>query len=120
MEGVSDEFLGKIYAASSVLLAASQGEGFGLPLIEAARHGVPIVARDIPVFREVAGAYAFYFRGTAPEDLASAIESWLALYAEGKVPGPEGIKWLTWEESTKHLLDIVMNGKWHAVWAGKN
>ena len=40
------------------LLAASEGEGFGLPLIEAARYGLPILARDLPVFREVAGKHA--------------------------------------------------------------
>ena len=49
----SDEYLEKIYATSSCLIAAAEGEGFGLPLIEAARHGLPIIARDIPVFREV-------------------------------------------------------------------
>ena len=34
---------------------ASFGEGFGLPLIEAARHHLPIIARRRPVFEEVIG-----------------------------------------------------------------
>ncbi|PHR02089.1 MAG: hypothetical protein COB29_14150 [Sulfitobacter sp.] len=55
LEGISDEFLEKIYAVSDALIAASHGEGFGLPLIEAAQHKIAIIARDIPVFREVAG-----------------------------------------------------------------
>ena len=70
LEAISDEYLERIYAACSCLIAASEGEGFGLPLIEAARHKLPIVARGIPVFREVAGDFALYFTGTAPEDLA--------------------------------------------------
>ena len=53
LEGISDEYLDKVYAASTCLIAASEGEGFGLPLIEAAQHKLPIIARDIPVFREV-------------------------------------------------------------------
>ena len=47
---------------SDVLVAPSRGEGFGLPLIEAAQHKLPIFARDIPVFREVAGENAFFFQ----------------------------------------------------------
>ena len=62
VNGPSDEYLEKIYATSSCLIAASEGEGFGLPLIEAARHKLPIIARDIPVFREVAGEHALLFR----------------------------------------------------------
>lgn len=40
LEGISDEYLEKIYAASTCLIAASYGEGFGLPLIEADRKSV--------------------------------------------------------------------------------
>ena len=54
LEGISDEYLEALYAASSSLIAGSYGEGFGLPLIEAAQHGISFIARDIPVFREVA------------------------------------------------------------------
>jgi len=58
LENISDEYLELIYAESSCLLAASEGEGYGLPLVEAARRKCPILARDIPVFREVAGSGA--------------------------------------------------------------
>jgi len=36
-------------------------------------------ARDIPVFREVAGEYAFYFSGNKLEDLADAVKAWFGL-----------------------------------------
>ena len=84
LEGISDEFLGQVYAASTCLIAASEGEGFGLPLIEAAQHKLPIIARDIPVFREVAGEHAAYFAGKAPGDLAHCISAWLQLHAAGR------------------------------------
>jgi len=67
-EGISDEYLEKIYSASTCLIAASEGEGFGLPLIEVTRHKLPIIARDIPVFREVIGEHGFYFKGLDPLD----------------------------------------------------
>ena len=60
LQGISDEFLERIYASSKALIAASEGEGFGLPLIEAAQHGLKLIIRDIPVFREVAGENAHY------------------------------------------------------------
>ncbi|MFT4268718.1 MAG: glycosyltransferase family 1 protein, partial [Xenophilus sp.] len=61
LEGISDEYLDQIYSACCCLLAASRGEGFGLPLIEAASKHLPILARDLPVFREVAQGHAQYF-----------------------------------------------------------
>jgi glycosyltransferase involved in cell wall biosynthesis len=91
LEGISDEYLEKIYTASTCLIAASEGEGFGLPLIEAAQHKLPIIVRDIPVFREVAGNHAFYFSGKEPTDLAGAVVRWLELYRSGKNPASDGM-----------------------------
>ena len=53
LNNVSDQFLEKIYDACYGLILASEGEGFGLPLIEAMQHGKPVLARDLPVFREL-------------------------------------------------------------------
>ena len=108
LEGISDEYLEKIYAASTCLIAASYDEGFGLPLIEAAQHKLPIMARDIPVFREVAGEHAFYFNGLEPQDLAGAIERWLALYASGQHPRSDAMPWLTWAQSAQQLLQRIL------------
>jgi glycosyltransferase involved in cell wall biosynthesis len=116
LEGASDEMLLRFYESAVALLAASEGEGFGLPLVEAAKHGLPIIARDLPVFREVAGEHAFYFSGMSPEDLGAAISSWLALRERGEAPSSEGMPWLTWAQSTSQLLDVIHNGNWYARW----
>lgn len=108
LEGISDEYLRKIYTASTCLIAASRGEGFGLPLIEAAQHKLPIIARDIPVFREIAGEHAFYFRGLAPEDLAEAVLDWMSLNSRGQAPQSLGMPRRTWAESAKHLLKLIL------------
>ena len=55
----SDDELAELYATSHALIAASYDEGFGLPLIES---GLPVIARDIEVFREVLGDNALYFK----------------------------------------------------------
>lgn len=109
LAGISDDYLDEIYVASSCLIAASEGEGFGLPLIEAAQHQVPIIARDLPVFREVAGEHAFYFADdNDPQVLAQAVEAWLALDRAGKAPRSDTMHWLTWAQSANSLLDCVL------------
>lgn len=108
LEGVSDEYLLKLYANASCLLAASLGEGFGLPLIEAAQHKLPILARDLPVFREVAGEHAFYFSGTTARNLATSIREWVTLYQLGRQPTSEQMPWLTWKESAEQMKLILL------------
>ena len=110
LEGISDEYLGKLYAVSTCLIAASEGEGFGLPLIEAAQHKLPIIARDIPVFREVAEEHAFYFKGLEPQDLMEAVKKWIELDKQGKSPRSDKMKWLTWKQSAKQLTKVVLDG----------
>jgi Glycosyltransferase len=112
LSGISDEYLEKIYASSTCFIMASEGEGFGLPIIEAARHKLPIIARDIPVFREIAGDSAYYFpNDKSSQTLANTIENWLNLYKENKHPKPDGIKYITWKENVKRLLEVLLGGE---------
>ncbi len=108
LEGISDEYLEKVYEASTCLIAASEGEGFGLPLIKAAQHKLPIIARDIPVFHEVAGEHAFYFQGMEPANLADALKDWLNLHATNQHPKSDGMPWLTWKESAQQLINAIL------------
>ncbi len=107
LEAISDEYLEKIYAVSICFIAASYGEGFGLPLIEAAQHNLSILARDIPIFREVARNYASYFRGDVPQDVELAVRRWLVEKHEGTAPQSKYIPRLTWAESNKMLLEVL-------------
>lgn len=103
---ISDQMLEQVYGVCSCLLAPSEGEGFGLPLIEAAQHGLPLIVRDIPVFREVAGPHAAYFAGAIPEDLARVIAEWLQQPVEAR-PASTGMPWLTWQQSVAQLLETI-------------
>lgn len=117
LEGISDEYLESIYAASVCLIAASEGEGFGLPLIEAARHSIPILARNIPVFREVAGDHAAYFQGNSPSDLAQAVRQWLKLHAENQHPKSDNMPWLTWAGSADQLKAAMFDDDCYKLWS---
>ncbi len=115
-ERTSDEALEQIYRASTALLAPSLGEGFGLPLVEAAHRGLPLIARDIPVFREVAGEHAYYFSGESGVDLASALRDWLELYRLGRAPTSTAVPLLSWPDCTQRLLDCILGGAWYTRW----
>lgn len=106
--GIADEMLLATYEHSAALIAASEGVGFGLPLIEAARARVPIIARDLPVFREVAGDYAFYFSGATPDAPAFALRQWIALRTRDAVPKFGNLQWIGWTESARRLMNLVL------------
>ncbi len=118
-ENISDEALQKLYTIADGVIMASEGEGFGLPLIEAAQQGRPILARDLPVFREVAGEHASYFNGKSRLKLASVLIKWIADIRKGTVTHSEGMPWLTWKESSAQLMNLLtdsQNNNWLYQW----
>ncbi len=107
-ESISDEFLEKLYLSSSALIAASQAEGFGLPLIEAAKNALPIIARDIPVFKEVAEQHAYYFpNALSPHELSQSVKEWLQLFHTSSHPQTNLMPYLNWLESTQLLKKLI-------------
>jgi glycosyltransferase involved in cell wall biosynthesis len=121
IESATDDELQSLYEASSGVLMASQGEGFGLPLVEAATHRRPILARDLPVFREVAGEHATYFSGLSAASLAAALASWLIALNNGSVPKSDSVRHLTWDESSRWLTEIILKDRWYRDWtSGSN
>jgi len=121
LQGISDEYLAHLYPLSSAVLMASEAEGFGLPIIEAARHGVPLILRDLPVFREIAGDHAAYFSGITSRSLATALIQWLEEYHLKKTPSSKGIHFLSWEESAQSLVNLMQDpqdANWVIVWNG--
>lgn len=108
LDGISDDFLQMLYLYSTALLALSEAEGFGLPLVEAANFKLPIIARDIKIFKEICGAGAFYVDiEDDTSSLFSALEEWLKLYEQKLEPEPKLDKLYSWSESAKQLIDLI-------------
>lgn len=108
LDNISDEYLRLVYEACSAVLFASRAEGFGLAVWEGARYGKPLILRDLPVFRELAGENALYFSGLDPRDLAEGIERWMRLREDGMVRNSTAIPIQTWEESTRRMLEQLV------------
>ncbi|MHA6346267.1 glycosyltransferase family 4 protein [Roseivivax sp. CAU 1761] len=66
LPGLGDAEIFGLLAESAGLLFPSLAEGYGLPLLEAAALGVPVLCNDLPVFREVGGAFPIYAPVDAP------------------------------------------------------
>ena len=101
LEDADDATLVNAYRQSDLLVMASEGEGYGLPIGEAALLGCGLLLRDIPVFREVAGESASYFVGNDGPSLADAIARWIA--APGSRPDPGAGGWVSWQHSAFSL-----------------
>jgi glycosyltransferase involved in cell wall biosynthesis len=82
LSGCSDAEVAQHVSAARALLVPSRAEGFGLPVVEALKLGVPVIASDLSVFREVGG--------TVPTFLApDAADEWLRMIQEFVADGAE-------------------------------
>jgi len=103
---LNDDELEYCYKNSKALVIASIAEGFGLPLVEAMHHGKPVIASDIPVFREIGEGYPIYFDLNDSRSLACKIRDYenniLVKQFESK-------KWLSWNESIDDLFVKVVD-----------
>ncbi len=70
---VSAEDLEGLYAAATCFVIPSLNEGFGLPILEAMRRGVPVVSGNASALPEVAGEAAEYFDPLDPQDMGGAL-----------------------------------------------
>ena len=107
--GISDEDYYKLLKSSTALVTASKHEGFGLPLVEAMSHGVPVACSDMEVFHEVCGPAGLYFDYDDPQSVAKQITKLEdpKVYKRYAQAGLERAKKFSWENSARKLLGII-------------
>jgi glycosyltransferase involved in cell wall biosynthesis len=101
VERFTDAEINLCYSRAQALLAASVAEGYGLPIVEAAQHRVPVIASDIPVFREVAGAGAAYFPLGDREALMALVRHFGTLGLTERQAMASRVEVLTWRDSAR-------------------
>lgn len=107
IENPSDAELTVLYENSTALIAASIAEGYGLPIVEAALHKVPVIASDIPVFREVGGEGCLYFSLNSSEGLIRSIVEAKSLSKQERIRIAGKVNVLTWKQSAEWLLQLI-------------
>jgi glycosyltransferase involved in cell wall biosynthesis len=101
---LDDNGLEYAYCNAKALIFPSLAEGFGLPLVEAMQRGLPAIASDIKVFREVGGDYLSYCNPRDPKTCAAIIRE---VERTGRLPSAKPLndwKWISWKESATQLL----------------
>ena len=76
-EGWAIEDLNVLYSAFDVFVSTSRGEGFGLPLAEAAACGVPIIAQNVSAIPEVVGPGGILLEPERLFTVPSGEDNWL-------------------------------------------
>jgi glycosyltransferase involved in cell wall biosynthesis len=71
----NDSMLLHLYKQASAFVLPSKDEGWGLPAGEALWHGVPVIASDIPIMRELGGARLLYFDPDSVDELSQRIDA---------------------------------------------
>lgn len=103
------ERLPVLYDAATVFLFPSFEEGFGLPVLEAMAHGLPVVASETSSLPEVGGDAALYVTPHDPDDIAEKIS--IAVEDEGRrsVMIDRGLAWakmFTWRRTAEANLQV--------------
>jgi len=107
--GVSDQQYAEILADRAILVTASLDEGYGLPIAEALALGVPAIVSNLPIFHEVAGEGALYFKAKDPLDLANKVNELTDPVLRTKITtaGKKHIASFSWKTSAQTLLSTI-------------
>jgi glycosyltransferase involved in cell wall biosynthesis len=115
---LGDEELRRVVAGARALVYPSRYEGFGLPPLEAFACGVPVVASDLPVIREVVGDDPSLARLVPPGDadaLAAALREQLfgsedAAVADRRRRRAAGFTWSATAQTTRAAYHWAVTG----------
>lgn len=100
LENVNDLELKIIYESAKIVICPSLGEGYGLPVIEAMYFNKCIIARNIPVFREVSNNQINFF--TSNDELKNELSN-LNLYDFTT----QNYHRISWQYSTQIILKKI-------------
>ena len=108
LDYVPRDELYQLYAGAGAFVFPSLAEGFGLPLLEALAKGLPIIASDLPVLRELGGDLVAYVDARDTKALTDA----MACFAQTSVDGSERAKRIahatpySWHACAEHTVAV--------------
>lgn len=109
LDSVTDEELPAFYENALIFVLPSLYEGFGLPILEAMKHGCPVATSNISSLPEAGGGAAIYFDPYDAADIAQKIKKVIEndkLRAEMIKKGHLQAKKFSWEKAARQVIDV--------------
>jgi glycosyltransferase involved in cell wall biosynthesis len=107
---VPDEMLAALYRQAAAVVNPSLAEGFGLPAVEAAACGAPVLLSDLPAHRETLDGAACFFDPRDAPGLARLLGELLADPERQRAVGAacrSAVQGLSWRVAGERLRDLV-------------
>ncbi|MGA9658997.1 MAG: glycosyltransferase family 1 protein, partial [Asticcacaulis sp.] len=107
---VPDADLVKIYNLAKLLVMPSLSEGFGLPLLEAMRCGLPVLGADATSIPEVVGDKSYLFDPYDSKELTEKLQRLLSdehVYAAAQAHVGRQQLLFSWQTSANRCLDAI-------------
>ncbi|MBI3985207.1 MAG: glycosyltransferase family 4 protein [Candidatus Levybacteria bacterium] len=110
LDFVEDDDLPSLYKNALCFVLPSLYEGFGLPVLEAMKHGCPVLTSNVSSLPEAGGDAAIYFDPNNSDDIKEKIEKVIknpSLRQEMIEKGYNQIKKFSWEKTAKETLKVL-------------
>lgn len=110
LDFVEDKDLPSLYKNALCFVLPSLYEGFGLPVLEAMKHGCPVITSNVSSLPEAGGDAAIYFDPNNSDDIKEKIEKVIknpTLRQEMIEKGYNQIKKFSWEKTAKETLRVL-------------
>jgi glycosyltransferase involved in cell wall biosynthesis len=104
--------LHQLYRSCDFYVTPAYTETFAHPLVEAMATGLPIVASDLAVHREITNSAALFFERFSPSELADRVTGLLdspPLQAELREKGLAQANHFSWEAHAGRLLELAQS-----------
>lgn len=101
-----------IHAAATCLIYPSLYEGFGLPILQAFKVGIPVITSNTSSIPEVAGSAAILVNPTSVEEIQNAISKIAAspgLRQRLVIKGLAQAKKFSWDKTAKETLKVYQS-----------
>ena len=116
IEENSPALLTELRDSANCILLTGIGESIALPLLDAAQSRKPVLARDTPASREVAGPAASFFSGAKGIDLATAIKKWLKASSNVDHAKAPVVDVPCWEDTARSVEMALVSQAPHRTW----
>lgn len=107
---VDEEDMPYIFSGATAFIFPTRHEGFGIPILQAFGCGVPVIASDIPVLREIGGDACLYFDYKSKDEVGMVIGRIIADEELRKSLSEKGLKRakeFSWRKSAEQTLEVI-------------